>query len=141
MKAVKQTNFLDVFYNNNQVAKPIVIFSHGFKGFKDWGHFEALFKQFAEAGFVFIKFNFSHNGTTANDPLNFVDLEAFGHNNYLIELDDLKLVMDWSLSNDHLKSEIDSHKLYLLGHSRGGGITILKAGEDSRVKKYVRGLR
>ena len=61
---------LDVFYNNTGVAKPIVIFSHGFKGFKDWGHFETVAKQFADAGFVFIKFNFSHNGTTPTDPLN-----------------------------------------------------------------------
>lgn len=128
---------LDVFYNNNGVAKPIVIFSHGFKGFKDWGHFDEVAKQFAEAGFVFIKFNFSHNGTTAADPLNFGDLEAFGHNNYVIELDDLKLVIDWSLSTEHLKTDINAHQLYLLGHSRGGGITILKAGEDTRVKKIV----
>lgn len=128
---------LDVFYNNNGIAKPIVIFSHGFKGFKDWGHFNAVAQQFAEAGFVFIKFNFSHNGTTPNDPLNFADLEAFGHNNYLIELDDLKHVIDWSVSNELLKADVDTNKLYLLGHSRGGGITILKAGEDVRVKKMA----
>jgi len=128
---------LDVFYNNTGVAKPIVIFSHGFKGFKDWGHFETVAKQFADAGFVFIKFNFSHNGTTPIDPLNFGDLEAFGHNNYVIELDDLKLVIDWTLADERLETEIDSNQLFLLGHSRGGGITILKAGEDERVKKIV----
>lgn len=128
---------LDVFYNDNGIAKPIVIFSHGFKGFKDWGHFDAVAQQFADAGFVFIKFNFSHNGTTVADPLNFGDLEAFGHNNYLIELDDLKLVMDWSLTNELLKADLDTNQLYLLGHSRGGGITILKVGEDARVKKMA----
>jgi len=128
---------LDVFYNNTCVAKPIVIFSHGFKGFKDWGHFETVAKQFADAGFVFIKFNFSHNGTTPTDPLNLGDLEAFGHNNYVIELDDLKLVIDWTLADERLETEIDSNQLFLLGHSRGGGITILKAGEDERVKKIV----
>lgn len=128
---------VDAFFNANGQAKPIIIFSHGFKGFKDWGHFDYMAQQFAEAGCVFIKFNFSYNGTTPNDPLNFGDLEAFGHNNYLIELDDLKLVMDWSLSSELLKNEIDITKLYLLGHSRGGGIAILKAGEDTRVKKLV----
>ena len=128
---------LDVFYNNNNSPKPVVIFSHGFKGFKDWGHFDAVAKQFAEAGFVYIKFNFSHNGTTLNDPENFGDLEAFGDNNYIIELEDLKLVIDWTLSNSDLKDDIDCQQLNLLGHSRGGGITILKAGEDNRVKKIV----
>lgn len=128
---------LDVFYNNNNSPKPLVIFSHGFKGFKDWGHFDAVAKQFAEAGFVYIKFNFSHNGTTLNDPENFGDLEAFANNNYIIELEDLKLVIDWALSDAELKDDIDCHQLNLLGHSRGGGVTILKAGEDNRVKKIV----
>lgn len=128
---------LDVFYKNNGVAKPIVIFSHGFKGFKDWGHFDFVAEQFAEADFVFVKFNFSHNGTTVEDPLNFADLEAFGNNNHSIELDDLKKVMDWILSYEPLKQEIDPNKLYLLGHSRGGGVTIVKAGEDRRVKKIA----
>ncbi|MEO6304869.1 MAG: alpha/beta hydrolase, partial [Bacteroidia bacterium] len=128
---------LDCFYKEDGEAKPIVIFSHGFKGFKDWGHFNVVAEQFAEAGFVFIKFNFSHNGTTVDDPENFADLEAFGNNNYIIELDDLKKVMDWALSFEDIKKESDPNKLYLLGHSRGGGITILKAGEDHRVKKLV----
>jgi uncharacterized protein len=128
---------LDCFYIEDGIKKPIVIFSHGFKGFKDWGHFNFMAKQFAEAGFVFIKFNFSHNGTTPNDPENFGDLQAFGNNNYIIELDDLKKVIDWILSAEALKKESDGNKLYLLGHSRGGGITILKAGEDERVKKIV----
>ncbi len=128
---------LDVFYKEDHRLKPLVIFSHGFKGFKDWGHFESVGKRFAEAGFVFIKFNFSHNGTTPEDPLRFGDLEAFGNNNFEIELEDLKLVMDWALSSDSLKNERDAERLYLLGHSRGGGITILKAGEDKRVKKLA----
>jgi len=128
---------LDVFYKENGEKKPIIIFAHGFKGFKDWGHFDFMAEQFAEAGFVFAKFNFSHNGTTPEDPINFADLEAFGNNNYTIELDDLKKVMDWSLTYPPLKEETDQNKLYLLGHSRGGGIVIVKAGEDPRVKKLV----
>lgn len=128
---------LDVFYVANGEPKPLLIFIHGFKGFKDWGHFNALAEHAAEEGFVFVKFNFSHNGTTVQDPENFGDLEAFGNNNYSIELDDLKLVMDWVLSVAELQNEIDKDKLYLLGHSRGGGIAVLKAGEDTRVKKIV----
>ena len=54
----------------------LIIFSHGFKGFKDWGCFNLISKIFAENGFTFLKFNFSHNGTTIADPLNFNDLEG-----------------------------------------------------------------
>jgi len=128
---------LDVFYKEDGIAKPIIIFSHGFKGFKDWGHFNYMAQLFAEAGFVFIKFNFSHNGTTIKNPLEFGDLEAFGNNNYIKELNDLQTVIDWTLACPELKTERDSGQLNLLGHSRGGGITILKAAEESRVTKVA----
>lgn len=129
--------FLDVFYTANSKPKPIVVFSHGFKGFKDWGHFNVVAQQFAEAGFVFVKFNFSYNGTTLDAPENFADLNSFGENNYTTELDDLEKVIDWVLTTEKLASEIDPNSLSLMGHSRGGGIAILKACEDIRVKKVV----
>jgi dipeptidyl aminopeptidase/acylaminoacyl peptidase len=128
---------LDVFYEPTTRAKPIVIFSHGFKGFKDWGHFNLIAKTFAEAGFVFVKFNFSFNGTTPQNSTDFTDLEAFGNNNYMIELNDLEKVIDWVLSFDPIRKEIDSGQIFLTGHSRGGGISILKAAEDSRIKKIT----
>ncbi|MBN4051444.1 alpha/beta hydrolase [bacterium AH-315-M05] len=127
---------IDVYYNKNAEPKPIVIFSHGFKGFKDWGHFNIVARKFAEAGFVFVKFNFSHNGTTPDNPLEFADLEAFGNNNYSKELDDLGSVIDW-VENNNIGAVGGRAPIYLLGHSRGGGISILKAKEDGRIKKIV----
>jgi dienelactone hydrolase len=128
---------VDVIYTENATPKKVIIFSHGFKGFKDWGHFNYLSAVFAKEGFVFVKFNFSHNGTTIQEPTSFSDLEAFGNNNYLVELDDLKMVIDWVAKYKPLNNEIDHHGVFLLGHSRGGGISILKASEDKRVKKLV----
>lgn len=128
---------LDVCYKHTQESRPVVVFVHGFKGFKDWGHFDLMAKAFAQEGFVFIKFNFSHNGTTPANPLEFGDLDAFGKNNYIIELDDLGKVIDWVLTDPSMAKVADKNAVYLLGHSRGGGISILKAGEDPRVKKLV----
>jgi uncharacterized protein len=135
--ANKRDFTLDVNYFENQIKKPLIIFSHGFKGFKDWGHFNLVAKEFAESGFTFLKFNFSHNGTTPESPTDFVDLEAFAQNNFSKELDDLGAVIDFILNEKSLDSEIDPEKIFLLGHSRGGAITLLKAAEDSRVKKAV----
>ena len=129
---------LDAFYKQNSKAKPIIIFSHGFKGFKDWGAFNLIANQFAEAGFVFVKFNYSYNGTTPDDPIQFADLEAFGNNNYSIELNDLGIVIDEIVSGSIIPDiELDTENVFLMGHSRGGGLSILKAFEDSRIKKLV----
>ena len=128
----------DITYRQDGHKKPVVIFSHGYVGFKDWGPFNAMAHALAEMGLVVVKFNFSHNGTTVDDPYNFADLEAFGNDNFLIELDDLKVVIDWVCSDDFPAiDDTDALQLSLLGHSRGGGITILKAREDVRVKKLV----
>ena len=128
----------DITYRLDGHKKPVVIFSHGYVGFKDWGPFNAMAHALAEMGLVVVKFNFSHNGTTVDDPYNFADLEAFGNDNFLIELDDLKVVIDWVCSDDFPAiDDTDALQLSLLGHSRGGGITILKAREDVRVKKLV----
>lgn len=127
----------DIFYLANNQKKHVVIFCHGFKGFKDWGAFNEIAHSFAEQGFVYVKFNFSHNGTNEKDLLNFVDLDAFGNNNFSIELDDLQDVINWIFECNWLQNEIDTSKISLIGHSRGGGIAILKAGEEYRLHKLI----
>jgi pimeloyl-ACP methyl ester carboxylesterase len=127
----------DVYYKKDGGKKPVVVFSHGYRGFKDWGLFDLVATKFAEAGFVYVKFSFSHNGTTIDHPVDFVDLEAFGNDNITIELDDLCVVVDWVFAKEFpvAGTELDLDKIYLIGHSRGGGISILKAREDLRIKK------
>lgn len=128
---------IDCTYLANGFPKPIIIFCHGYKGFKDWGAWNLMANAFAEAGFYFIKFNFSYNGGTVNQPIDFPDLEAFGNNNYILELDDLNSVMDWVSSNKEIKKEADIKNTTLLGHSRGGGIVSIKAEEDPRIKNVI----
>ena len=128
---------IDVFYLNNSDPKPIVIFCHGYKGFKDWGAWNIMAKKFAQEGFCFIKFNFSHNGGTLEQPIDFPDLEAFGNNNYSLELDDLDFVLNWAHKTDSLNTKVIHNDITLIGHSRGGGIVTIKAEEDARVKKLI----
>jgi len=129
---------LDYGFKTNREKKPVVIFAHGFKGFKDWGHFNKVMEHFIENGFVFVKFNFSHNGGTVEQPIDFPDLDAFGQNNYTKELDDLRTVVDWVEENTEIPdNEISKEEIYLIGHSRGGGISIIATAEDKRIKKLV----
>ena len=95
-------------------------------------------ETFAKAGFCFIKFNFSHNGGTMENPIDFPDLEAFGNNNYTKELDDLDAVISWSQIHFKNNSKISKENITLIGHSRGGGIAILKSSLDNRITKLIR---
>lgn len=125
-------------YLTESASAPIIVYCHGYKGFKDWGHLPLMAKHFVENGYNFLKFNFSHNGGTIENPIDFPDLESFSNNNYSIELQDLQNALNWleSKENQHRKF-IDLNAIYLMGHSRGGGIAILTAASDKRIKKLV----
>lgn len=127
----------DLFYEETFKPKPVIIFCHGYKGFKDWGAWDIVAKNFAKAGFFFIKFNFSHNGGTINQPIDFPDLEAFAKNNYTKELDDLDQVISLITTSKKHKNEIDKGKINLIGHSRGGGIVLIKGEEDLRINSVI----
>lgn len=135
-KRNKRPFIYDARYQATGKPKPVIIFIHGFKGFKDWGHFNLIADHFAREGFVFVKLNLSHNGTTPESPLDFVDLEAFGQNNFTLELDDIGTLLDHlETGNTSIpETEADFSRFFLIGHSRGGGLAILKAEEDDRVK-------
>lgn len=130
---------IDVYFESNETAKPVVLFTHGFKGFKDWGHWSEIAAAFVAEGFVFVAANLSHNGTTIDAPLDFNDLEAFGENNYSKELFDQGVILDWLSGTDCEipKGEFDPERISLIGHSRGGALSIIKASEDNRVKVLI----
>jgi dienelactone hydrolase len=128
----------DIHYDERKGKCPTIIYAHGFNGFKDWGNFDLIAGMFVEAGFSLIKFNFAFNGTTPDTPEDFTDLEAFRENNYTKELDNLGAVIDWACDPDNPYTDyIDKERLGLMGHSMGGGISIIKASEDERVKALV----
>jgi dipeptidyl aminopeptidase/acylaminoacyl peptidase len=129
----------DIKYISTNNKKPLILFVHGFKGFKDWGVFNLMANEFAKNGFIFMKLNLSHNGTSPDRLTDFTDLEAFGNNNFTIELDDLKDSIDYLFSSLNIipKKELNLDDVNLMGHSRGGGLVLLKAKEDDRIKKVI----
>ena len=128
----------DAFFNNDNNKKPLVIFCHGYKGFKDWGAWDLVAEAFMKANVFFVKFNFSHNGGTVEQPIDFPDLEAFAENNYSKELDDLDDMITFLTSEENeFLDQIDINNISVIGHSRGGGISILKTNEDQRIKKLI----
>ena len=128
---------LDIFAPQGSVKVPIIIFCHGYKGFKDWGAWNNLGSYFADNGIGFLKFNFSFNGGTVEEPIDFPDLKAFSQNNYSKELDDLDSVLNWIQRSDQFPQQLDLSRIVLMGHSRGGGIAALAASNDKRIQKLI----
>lgn len=126
----------EIHYHEGAINKPCIIVCHGFKGFKNWAFFPLLAESLACAGYVAVTFNFSRNGIGA-DLQNFTELELFKKNTCSLELLDLKAVVDAISSGQIGKGLINSERIGLVGHSRGGGISLLYTHSDPRIKSLV----
>ncbi|MEZ5046493.1 MAG: alpha/beta hydrolase [Chitinophagaceae bacterium] len=125
----------DVFEATQQVKDIVIVYIHGFNGFKDWGSFDLIGKHFQQSGYHFVKFNTSHNGTTLSHPEEFVDLEAYGNNNYSKEIADTKTII-WHIKNE-LFTNSKPIRIALLGHSKGGGVATLVASQMHEVDALI----
>ena len=118
--------------------KAFLICVHGVKGFKDWGFWNPFAHVATQHGFAVLKFNFALNGMSGTDMENFPLLDNFARNTLSRELDDLQDVLNFVESPKFPSSKGDFRKqLYLVAHSRGGGIATLTTAKDPRIKKLV----
>jgi dienelactone hydrolase len=124
---------IDVRAAGRDSPRPAIVIVHGFKGFKDWGMFPPLGDRLARAGFATVTFNLSGSGV--NDTGEFDRPERFGRNTFSAELQDLGLVLD-ALVRGELGVAAPT-TIGLVGHSRGGGIAVLHAAGDPRVRALV----
>ncbi|MET3287718.1 UNVERIFIED_CONTAM: dienelactone hydrolase [Brevibacillus sp. OAP136] len=125
-------------HDNGQAAggaKPILIFCHGFKGFKDWGSFPYACEQLAHRGITVIRINFSHNGVGETD---FDELDKFAINTYEKELEDLATVVgELNAGRLPVPQAADKNQLFIVGHSKGGGDAILFGAHHPQVKGII----
>lgn len=121
----------DLTFDDALEIKGTILFIHGFKGFKDWGAHNLMASYFAQQGYRYIKFNLSHSGVTQQQPNDVTDLEAFAENTVSKELADVQTVINY------ISHTYTSNQLFVIGHSRGGGLAILTAANDPRISKVV----
>ncbi len=102
-------------------------------GFKDWGFLPYVAERLARAGLAVVSFNFSGAGVgEASDT--FDEPERFGHNTYTKELHDLDVVLE-AVTSGAFDFRPSAYGLF--GHSAGGGIAVLRAAQDERVRALV----
>lgn len=108
----------------NLQSHACLIFVHGFKGFKDWGFGPYIGEYFGNKGFFVITFNFSHNGV--GDKLTeFTELDKFAQNTFSLEIEELSEIIA-AYKNGYFGENLNK-RIGLLGHSRGGAISLLTA--------------
>jgi len=125
---------ISVFGLENVSKAPCLIFVHGFKGFKDWGFGPSICTYFEEKGFFVLSFNFSHNGI-GDSLTEFTELDKFAENTFSLEIEELKEIIFLYLSN--FFGETENKKIFLLGHSRGGAISLLTASQVKEVSSVA----
>lgn len=125
--------FADVRTAGRGADRPAVVVAHGFKGFKDWGMFPVFADRLARAGFTAVTFNMSGSGVDAAGE--FSRAEHFRRATWSAELADLAAVVD-GLETGSLGVD-PPPAIGLVGHSRGGGIAVLHAARDRRVRGLV----
>jgi uncharacterized protein len=110
-----------------------VVMAHGFLGFKDWAFFPWVAQFLAQEGFPAVRFNFSGSGMGPQTDGPFEDLEAFQRDTISKQVEDLQSVIS-SVTRGKLEPDLPASKKVLLwGHSRGGAICLLSAGQNPAV--------
>lgn len=121
---------ITIYGYENFEKNPALIYVHGFKGFKDWGFVPFLGEYFAGNGYSVITFNFSHNGVgSVKDE--FTEPEKFANNTFSLELSELSEIIDAYLFG--FFGTASNNKIGLLGHSRGGAVSILTAKKRKEI--------
>jgi len=115
---VQNNNFLRItaFGIEHIDSASCLIFVHGFKGFKDWGFGPYIGDYFSKKGFFVLTFNFSHNGV-GDSLTDFVELDKFAENTF-----------------SGFFGNTSNQGIGLIGHSRGGAISILVGSASDDVK-------
>ena len=102
--------------------RALVVIIHGFKGFKDWGFFPWLAEHLCRQRFAACRFNMSRSGIGEGGDA-FDRLDLFRDDTYSGQVSDVVRVAR------HASRHFRDLPLFLLGHSRGGGIALLAAAQ------------
>lgn len=117
---------------------PVIIFIHGFKGFKDWGAFPDACEEIARAGFGVLGINLSRNGI-GDKRYEFDRIDLAEKQTFTQDLADIKSVIDalqkGEINDKH--TQLNTDFLGLVGHSRGGHLAIAAAAEFDSVQALV----
>jgi pimeloyl-ACP methyl ester carboxylesterase len=119
------------------IPASVVIFSHGFKGFRNWSFIPYISDKFAENGFISVNYDFSLNGIDDDEKQIYND-DIFRKNTVSTEINDLKTLITHLINYEGIFESLNNlwnGDIFLVGHSLGGAVSILTAPYFNQVKK------
>jgi len=124
-------------YNATTKKQPVIIVTHGFKAYREWGFFPYMAEQLASSGMIVINIDFSLNGIVDAEKGIF-DTDKFRAITVSQEIADLNSVID-NLGVILSENNIDNWngEIFLFGHSLGGAVSIITASKRSDISKLV----
>jgi len=117
-------------------GRALIVACHGFLGYKRWGFFPYLAGRLADAGFDVLTMSFSMNGVDEETGL-FERPGEFARNTVSAEIADLRAVLAFVRSGSLKREGVSGETLGLFGHSRGGAVALLVAGEFPEARSIV----
>ncbi|MBU8923480.1 MAG: alpha/beta fold hydrolase [Bacteroidales bacterium] len=117
------------------VPRPLIIISHGFLGYRRWGFFPYLSRHLAVNGFHVLTFSFSHCGVDEGTG-KITRPDLFASNSVSREIIDLKKVISFAHS-EKMPVNANGTRWGLLGHSRGGAVSILVSPDSPEIASIV----
>lgn len=126
----------DVYYESPSNAKVLIV-SHGFKAYRNWGFFPYMCEQFAKDNIIVVNIDFSLNGIV-DEEKGLFDVEKFRKVTVTQEISDLNSVI--SNVREILGADIVDNwngEISLLGHSLGGAVSIITAAKLDNIESVI----
>ncbi len=142
--SIPSTEDLPIYYDfyypevDKAASLPVILFLHGFKGFKDWGAFPEGCQELSKAGFAVLAINFSLNGV-GESMTEFDQLDLFARETLTQDLEDVGTAIEALKENEITARNIslDTDTIGVLGHSRGGHTAVAASAEYPEIKGVV----
>jgi len=120
----------DIRFSESNKKKPIVIFLHGFKSFRNWGFIPHTCDFLANNGYIVVNFDYSTNGI--------IDAEKSIFNPDLFATQTVSQhLKDYLFLTNTIRSSLDAiygfdpqlwnGKIYSIGHSMGAALSVFAA--------------
>lgn len=117
----KEENEIVGVLSQNNGSQIIFVLCHGFMASMETGFMPEVFGSLVEQDYNVFTFDFSGNGGSEGE---------IGDSSYVKEKEDLDSVLDFLEDKGY-------EEFCLISHSMGGGVSILKAAEDARIRWLI----